>query len=38
MVSALWKACSEGDLVNVQEILKEASTVDVEIKGTRLNF
>ncbi|PCH33896.1 hypothetical protein WOLCODRAFT_160435 [Wolfiporia cocos MD-104 SS10] len=32
MVSALWKACSEGNLDNVQEILKEASSVDLEIK------
>ncbi|KAF9460139.1 hypothetical protein BDZ94DRAFT_1170296 [Collybia nuda] len=34
MVSALWKACSEGNLANVQEILTESSTVDIEIKGT----
>lgn len=33
MVSALWKACSDGDLVTVQEILKDASVVDIEIKG-----
>ena len=33
MVSALWKACSEGDLENVHESLKEASGVDIEIKG-----
>ena len=33
MVSALWKACSEGDLENVHESLKEASVVDIEIKG-----
>ncbi|KZP25404.1 hypothetical protein FIBSPDRAFT_1041544 [Athelia psychrophila] len=32
MVSALWKACSDGDLVTVQEILKDASVVDIEIK------
>lgn len=37
MVSALWKACSDGDLVSVQEIL-EVSTVDIETKGTRLIF
>jgi hypothetical protein len=34
MVSALWKACSEGDLENVHGSLKEASAVDIEIKGT----
>ena len=34
MVSALWKACSEGDLTNVHEFLKDASVVDIEIKGT----
>jgi hypothetical protein len=33
MVSTLWKACSEGDLVSVHEFLKEASVVDIEIKG-----
>jgi hypothetical protein len=33
MVSALWKACSDGDLENVHETLKEASLVDIEIKG-----
>ncbi|KDQ63344.1 hypothetical protein JAAARDRAFT_121021 [Jaapia argillacea MUCL 33604] len=32
MVSALWKACSEGDLENVLELLKSASAVDIEIK------
>ena len=34
MVSALWKACSEGDLTNIHEFLKGASAVDFEIKGT----
>lgn len=33
MVSVLWKACSEGDLENVHESLKEASAIDIEIKG-----
>jgi hypothetical protein len=33
MVSALWKACSDGDLENVHQSLKEASVVDIEIKG-----
>ncbi|KAH9951023.1 hypothetical protein B0H21DRAFT_859868 [Amylocystis lapponica] len=32
MVSALWKACSEGDLENVLELLNGASSVDIEIK------
>lgn len=35
MVSALWKACSEGDLDSVVELLKEASSIDIEIKGER---
>lgn len=34
MVSLLWKACSEGDLQNVHELLKEATSVDIEIKGS----
>lgn len=33
MVSTLWKACSEGNLENVHELLKEASSVDIETKG-----
>jgi ankyrin repeat protein len=33
MVSPLWKACSAGDLQNVIELLKEASSIDIEIKG-----
>jgi hypothetical protein len=33
MVSPLWKACSEGHLENVLDLLKEASSVDIEIKG-----
>ncbi|CCM04200.1 uncharacterized protein FIBRA_06366 [Fibroporia radiculosa] len=32
MVSALWKACSEGNLENVHELLKEASSADIEDK------
>ncbi|EPQ61417.1 hypothetical protein GLOTRDRAFT_124253 [Gloeophyllum trabeum ATCC 11539] len=32
MVSPLWKACSEGDLENVLEFLKSASSIDIEIK------
>lgn len=32
MVSTLWKACSEGNLENVHELLKEASSVDIETK------
>lgn len=33
MVSALWKACSEGNLENVSELLKEASFTEIEING-----
>jgi hypothetical protein len=33
MVSSLWKACSEGDLQRVQELLVESSGVDIEVKG-----
>lgn len=33
MVSALWKASSDGDLVSVHEFLKESFPVDIEIKG-----
>ncbi|KAL0951467.1 hypothetical protein HGRIS_008155 [Hohenbuehelia grisea] len=32
MVSALWKACSEGNLETVQQLLRDASSVDIEIK------
>ncbi|KAJ3514394.1 hypothetical protein NLJ89_g2409 [Agrocybe chaxingu] len=32
MVSPLWKACSEGDLTRVLELLNEPSAVDVELK------
>ncbi|TFK36906.1 hypothetical protein BDQ12DRAFT_686069 [Crucibulum laeve] len=32
MVSALWKASSEGDLEMVHQLLNEASAVDVELK------
>ncbi|KZT55017.1 hypothetical protein CALCODRAFT_485065 [Calocera cornea HHB12733] len=32
MVSPLWRAASDGDLEKVQELLKEATSVDVEIK------
>ncbi|KAI0936709.1 hypothetical protein AcV5_004781 [Taiwanofungus camphoratus] len=32
MVSALWKACSEGNLEDVLELLKEATSIDIEIK------
>jgi hypothetical protein len=34
MVSALWKACSVGDLENVLDLLKDDASVDIEIKGT----
>jgi hypothetical protein len=33
MVSLLWKACSEGDLQKVQELLEEPNSVDIELKG-----
>ncbi|KAG5654718.1 hypothetical protein H0H81_007474 [Sphagnurus paluster] len=33
MVSALWKACSAGDLTAVQGLLADATTVDLEIRG-----
>ncbi|KAI0721399.1 hypothetical protein C8T65DRAFT_735406 [Cerioporus squamosus] len=32
MVSPLWKACSEGSIENVVELLKEATPVDIEVK------
>ncbi|KAF8078821.1 hypothetical protein FPV67DRAFT_81025 [Lyophyllum atratum] len=32
MVSALWKACSAGDLQVVHDLLKDATTVDIEVK------
>ncbi|GLB35956.1 putative ankyrin repeat [Lyophyllum shimeji] len=32
MVSALWKACSDGDLDTVNELLKEVTSVDIEVK------
>ncbi|KAH9944172.1 uncharacterized protein BXZ73DRAFT_39578 [Epithele typhae] len=32
MVSPLWKACSEGNVENVAELLKEATSVDIEVK------
>ncbi|PFH54849.1 hypothetical protein AMATHDRAFT_72605 [Amanita thiersii Skay4041] len=32
MVSPLWKACSQGDLTAVCDLLNDASTVDIEIK------
>ncbi|KZT75088.1 hypothetical protein DAEQUDRAFT_761050 [Daedalea quercina L-15889] len=32
MVSALWKACSEGNLENVNELLREASSTEIETK------
>jgi len=33
MVPDLWKACAEGDLENVHRLLKDASTLDIEIRG-----
>lgn len=36
MVSALWKACSEGHLDSVADLLKEATPVDIEVKGKPL--
>ncbi|OJT02708.1 hypothetical protein TRAPUB_6702 [Trametes pubescens] len=32
MVSPLWKACSEGSLEQVVELLKDATPVDIEVK------
>ncbi|KAI0348342.1 hypothetical protein BDW22DRAFT_78702 [Trametopsis cervina] len=32
MVSALWKACSDGDLEKVHELLNEASQADLEVQ------
>ncbi|KAG9003776.1 hypothetical protein FRB94_002881 [Tulasnella sp. JGI-2019a] len=32
MVSALWKAAGEGDIIKVQELLKDATNVDIELK------
>lgn len=36
MVSDLWKACSEGDLQKVHELLVEVSIADIEIKGASI--
>lgn len=36
MISALWKACAEGDLENVHQLLKDASPLDIEIKGKHI--
>ncbi len=36
MVSPLWKACSEGNLEIIVELLKETSPVDIEVKGELL--
>ena len=33
MVSPLWKASSEGNLENLTELLKDATPVDIEVKG-----
>lgn len=33
MVSALWKAAADGDLNHIHELLKDASHVDIEVKG-----
>jgi len=33
MVSALYKACAVGDAPQVTELLKDASSVDIEVKG-----
>ncbi|KAG5647545.1 hypothetical protein DXG03_008898 [Asterophora parasitica] len=32
MVSALWKACSAGEVEAVRDLLKEATNVDIEVK------
>lgn len=36
MVSALWKACSDGDVTSVTELLNDASQADLEIKGVSM--
>ena len=33
MVSPLWNASSDGDLTQVQLLLKDVSPIDIEIKG-----
>jgi hypothetical protein len=33
MVSALWKACADGDLQRTNELLADATALDVELKG-----
>jgi len=38
MVSALWKACSDGHIESVHELLKDASSIDIEIKGSTYLF
>jgi len=38
MVSALWKACADGDLQRTNELLAEATALDVELKGPILPF
>lgn len=37
MVSPLWKACADGDVNNVDDLLKDATSVDIEIKGGLLS-
>ncbi|KAI0756759.1 hypothetical protein C8Q80DRAFT_53991 [Daedaleopsis nitida] len=32
MVSSLWKACSDGNLENVAELMKDATQIDIEVK------
>ncbi len=36
MVSNLWKACSEGRLDDVNDLLANATSLDIEVKGTLL--
>ena len=36
MVSSLWKACAEGDLDRVSELLNDGQAVDIEVKGMSL--
>jgi hypothetical protein len=33
MVSALWKACSDGDLDGVNQLLNEYTQADLEVQG-----
>ncbi len=38
MVSPLWKAASEGSLTDLDDLLANATVVDIEVKGASINF